>query len=410
MMRISKQNLQVLQLYGCSILAVLLGILSSVINTRFLSPSDYGDVKYVQNIANLMAVVLLFGYYMSGARLMALTDDKGRISRIKGAMLRVLGVGILVLMACMPLLYLAHKGSNPGAATLFLYCIPVAMSPLLLNYIEQTTQGDNQIGCLSLARLLPLAIYVPTAFFVYSVCGATPRKMILLQWGIYSLAYVALIISTRPSFKGIKTEWNDLRKENREYGIHLYAGSLVMVATNYLAGISLGYFNPDNTEVGFYTLALTISSPLAALPSIVGTSYFKKFSSQSCIPPAVKRTTLSLALVCTVAFILLIRPVVVFLYTEAYASTGTYACFLAVAYSLHGIGDMYNKFLCSHGKGAPVRNASIASGILKIAGFTALVALFNINGAIITVLLCDSLYCGLLIFGYYKTLEEERAG
>ena len=63
---LSKQNKQVVILYASTLLGTLLGVLSSVINTRFLDPIDYGDVRYVQNIINLIASLLLFGYSRSG--------------------------------------------------------------------------------------------------------------------------------------------------------------------------------------------------------------------------------------------------------------------------------------------------------------------------------------------------------
>ena len=46
-------------------------------------------------------------------------------------------------------------------------------------------------------------------------------------------------------------------------------------------------FNEDNTEVGFYTLALTVTTPLSTLPAIIGTTYFKQFATQPRIPSKV---------------------------------------------------------------------------------------------------------------------------
>ena len=51
----SKQKQQVVLLYFTTMVGVVLGVLASVINTRFLSPSDYGDVRYVQNIINFIS-------------------------------------------------------------------------------------------------------------------------------------------------------------------------------------------------------------------------------------------------------------------------------------------------------------------------------------------------------------------
>lgn len=69
---------QVVLPYVTTMLGVVLGVLASIINTRFLSPVDYGDVRYVQNIINFVASLLLFGYFLSGSRLLALSKDEYR--------------------------------------------------------------------------------------------------------------------------------------------------------------------------------------------------------------------------------------------------------------------------------------------------------------------------------------------
>ena len=154
--------------------------------------------------------------------------------------------------------------------------------------------------------------------------------------------------------------------------------------------------------MGFYTLALTVTTPLAALPTIVGTAYFKKFAKQSFIPKKVIMATISMTAVTCVLFVVLIHPIVEFLYSERYAVVGTYASILSVGYCIHGLGDMFNRYLCSHGQGVSVRNASIANGVFKVLGYTCLVALFNTNGAIATTIICDVVYFSCLIYYYVR--------
>lgn len=399
------QRKQAVLLYASSLIGVALGVLSSIVNTRFLCPTDYGDVRYVQNIINFIASLLLFGYFMSGSRMLALSDDKTDCRRIKGVMTLILAFCGAILVASVVGCALLHS-NKPVVSSLFLVSLPVCLCPLLLNYIEQTAEGDNQIGRLSLARLLPYLLYVPAGYLVYKYIGATSSTMILLQWGIYTMVYAVIIISTRPLFGHLSPIWQRMRAENRDYGFQLYIGSLVMVATNYLAGISLGYFNAENSEVGFYTLALTVTSPLATLPKIVGTTYFKRFATQPCIPRKVILLTLALTIGTCIAFLLVIRYVVVFLYTEQYAVVATYASYLSVAYCLHGLGDMFNRYLGSHGQGKSIRNASIANGVFKFFGFTALVAIFNTNGAVMTVIVCDIIYFACLIYYYRKFITN----
>lgn len=405
----TKHKRQIAILYISTLLGVLLGMLSSIVNTRFLSPTEYGDVRYIQNMVNFIAVFLLFGYFLSGARLMALSNSTSYCRRVKGMMTIILSLSCLMLILLMPVCYLFHT-SSPSVAKLFLVSMPVCCYPLFQYYIDQTTAGDNQMGRLSLARILPYLIYVPLAYTCYSLFGVSSTIMVLLQWGIYSLVFIGIILSTRPLFRNLKPIWSSLQEENRKYGIQLYIGSLVMVATNYLAGISLGYFNSENSEVGFYTLALTVTSPLVALPTIVGTTYFKKFASQSCIPTKVIVFTVLMTMATCILFLLLIHPVVTFLYTEQYAIVGTYAAYLSVGFCIHGLGDMFNRYLCSHGQGIAIRNASIVNGVIKILGYVVLVMLFNTQGAIATTIICDVVYFACLLYYYKKFVKASSHG
>lgn len=75
-MTFSKGKKQILILYGSTIIGVLLGVVSSVINTRCLSPEKYGDVRYIQNLISFISSILLFGYLTSGCRLLALSKDE----------------------------------------------------------------------------------------------------------------------------------------------------------------------------------------------------------------------------------------------------------------------------------------------------------------------------------------------
>lgn len=174
-----------------------------------------------------------------------------------------------------------------------------------------------------------------------------------------------------------------------------------MVATNYIAGISLGYFNADNSEVGFYTLALTVTMPLQMLPSIIGTTYFKEFATQDRIPSKVMQTTIWLTIFSCILFALFIKPLVLYLYSERYAAVGNYAIVLAIGFCMHGFGDMINRYLGSHGKGKCIRNASIANGAFKVVGYTILVYYLNTMGALITTVICDAIYLITLLY-YYR--------
>lgn len=145
-MKFTKQTKQVVILYASTLSGVLLGVVASIINTRFLSPADYGDVRYVQNIINFIASLLLFGYFLSGSRLLAISSGESESRRIRGCMIVILGGALVVLIAgiliCTGLQFAQGKDH---IAHLFLLSVPVCAYPLFLNYVNTTAMGDNHI-------------------------------------------------------------------------------------------------------------------------------------------------------------------------------------------------------------------------------------------------------------------------
>lgn len=405
MKTITKNKFQVIYLYASTLIGSSLGFVTSIVNTRFLTDAEYGDVRYVQNLITLFSWLLLFGYFHAGNRLLALSNDEARSRKVRGAMVVILGVCSVVLMLMTLLAGLFHFGQKE--CFLFMVSLPVCFYPLFTNYVNATAQGDNFIGRLAISRVLPPVLYVAIALVVFRFFKATTPFVILLQWGVYSLIFAIIIISTRPRFKELGPVYANLKEENSAYGAHLYYGSLAMIATHYLAGLMLGIFNDDNTNVGYYTLALTLTTPLSYLPGIIGTAYFKKLVNEPAIPQKVFRATLLLTVASCVLFMSFIHIVVDWFYPASYAPVASYAIWLAVAFSIHGVGDMINRFLGSHGHGVPISNSCYMCGAFKVFGFIVLVWLWNVEGALITNVVSSSIYT-LVLYVYYRKIVHKK--
>lgn len=402
-MNISRSKKQVALLYSTSILGLLLGVTVSVLNTRYLSPVEYGDVRYVQNIINFVSSLLLFGFFVSGSRLLAISDDEQHKRRIRGIMCVILAITIAIVMLSM-LVMSIYTGiiEKPNLSYLFLVAIPVCGNVLMLNYVNTTAQGDNHIARISLARLSPSLLYCVVAFLIYHFFGATPARMLLLFNGLAVITLFFIILSTKPSFKDLKESFRLLREENKTYGFNVYLGGLVAVSTQYIAGITLGVYCENNANVGFYTLALSLSAPMSMLPGIIGTTHFKKFSRVNKIDSRVIKASIGITILTLVLFLVFIKYIVGFLYNENYSSVSVYASYLAFGTCFHGYGDMFNRFLGSHGRGKEIRNSAIACGVTSIVGYLVLVYFWNINGAIITRIAGSFVYFICMIFYYIR--------
>lgn len=399
---------QILLLYGSSVAGLFIGVLSSMLNTRVLTPENFGDVQYIQNIIAFISGMLLFGYFVSGSRLLAISKSREESRRIRGVLCVLLGCSILALMLILFGIYTYFNATGNGVSSLFLVAIPVCGNVVMLNYINTTAQGDNHIGRISAARLLPTLVYVIIAYFIYKEFGATSERMILLFNGTASVVLLAIIISTRPSFKNIGESFKKLHAENSKYGLNVYIGSVAAVSTGYIAGITLKWFG-TSSEVGFYTLALSLAAPLTMLPSIIGTAYFKEFATENRIKRDVLTKSAIITIISYLAFIGVIGFVVDFLYEDSYSSVSVFASWLAIGTSVHGFGDILNRFLGAHGKGKELRNAAFTCGGIMVLGNFLFVYLWGINGAIITKILSSATYFFTLLIYYTKFRKEVTA-
>lgn len=410
-MKLSKSKIQVLYLYFSTLVGVILGVLISIINTRYLDPVDYGDVHYVQNIINFFSGLMLFGYFVSGCRLLAIAKDKKETNEIKGAMTLILGLTVIVMMIIMALCGVLHSFIlHKPFAHLFYYVIPFSGYALCLNYINTSSQGDNSIGIIALARLLPSVIYLASIAIVFKLWGATSMIALLLNSGISFCILVSLILLNKPSFKNLHQSWDRLKEENKKYGFHVYLGSVSNVSVQYVAGVTLGLFAVNNVNVGYYSLALTATAPLMMLPNVIGTTYFSRFAKQNRIEKKVLVVTLAMSAVTLIGFILLIYPVVDFLFNDKYQVVALYASFLAFASTMHGLGDVFNRFLGAHGKGKCLRNGAFISGAVALVGYTGGVYVWGINGAIATRIAFAATYFAMMLYYYLQFKKQYSDG
>ena len=165
-------------------------------------------------------------------------------------------------------------------------------------------------------------------------------------------------------------------------------------------------FATNNVNVGFYSLAITVTGPLAMLPSIIGTTYFKRFAHENTISRKILITTFSMALLSMIGFVIIIHPVVGFLYDDRYSDVALYACILSTGFTFHGLGDVFNRFLGAHGQGKPLRNGAFISGVIALVGYTVGVYYFGIWGAIFTKLSASLAYFISLTFFYFTYIKR----
>ncbi|MEM7381014.1 MAG: oligosaccharide flippase family protein [Bacteroidota bacterium] len=394
---------KIITMYGASVLGILIGFLVSIFNSRVLGPERFGDFKFIETAARFIASLVSVGFFISITRLMAMNDDKAKERRYVGLFTLIFAitsaVGILIYLGFSFLEPYFFDNELDQSIWRYFMIVMVIIGQLAMNEI---LKGMHKIYTLSLFGVLPAFLYLVVVYLIHEFI--TPVNIDWVLYGYYGflmLVITVILIGLKPNFDIKKPLVRELFKENKYNGRPIYYGSLAGVATTHIAGFTISYFM-DNTQVGFFMLANTVCSPLLVIPSVLGTIFFKKFVHLDFIPKKVVYFSVGITVLALVVFYTLIELAVITFYTEAYLPVSDISKLLILSFIFHGFGDLINRFLGAKGKGTLLRNAAFIVGFVNVLGYTLLVSLYKIEGAIITKILASGLYFAVMLWYYYN--------
>lgn len=401
-----KSAKQIGLLYTTMMISLVLGVVVSMINTRWLGPKGYGDFKYLTQLFMFVEMFMTLGVFFSGSRLMAQNKYKDLVPRIKGVMLLYAAVASLVMMGGFFIYSFFEDqiyGNNLGLMirifSPFVFIFPLKVS------LENILTGTNDIYKLSWFRLMPKVIYLGFALAVSWLFDFTLLWALTLEFLGFLVLNVIMVVMIRPDFRNLKEVYQLVRRENKGYGIQVYFSSLANTATMRLAALAIAFFM-DNTSVGYFGLAITVTQPLTLIPRVVGTTFFKSFANRRTIPLKATLATVGLSLGALLMFFLFIKMFFLAIYTRDFAPALGMTYYIAFGSIVHGFADYVNRFLTAQGRGKDVRNSAFFVGGVNLVGYWVLIKYFMLTGAVITRVAGSFVYLLNQIY-YYKKLQRE---
>tara|TARA_B110000114_G_C15089339_1_gene397729 strand:+ start:907 stop:2118 length:1212 start_codon:yes stop_codon:yes gene_type:complete len=401
-MKLNKSIKQIASLYSATVLSLIVGIAISIFTTRFLGAEGYGDFKFFQLVFNLLFIVLSFGFFNSFSRLLAHSKETERNQSLYGAYaVFVVCIGVCAIGIVFISSFFQGVLFSNNLDLVFRYYSGFILFFILNNSFAQVLQGSNSIGILSLQKIVPPLLFLACLMLLNDL---SVKQAITYFYGAMGITSITLLYVLKPKFTNISHIYKLVFKENKEFGRKVYFGSLTAVGSGYLGGLLIGFYL-DNSLVGFFTLAITICSPLLMIPSIVGTTFFKKFATVSKIDNRIIYITIAMSVFSYLVFYWMIEPVVHIFYPSGFNEVIGYSRIIALGSILHGFGDLYNRFLYAKGSGKLIRNGAMIVGGFNILGYFILINYYGINGALITKTISGGLYFLFMYVGYKKYLK-----
>jgi len=407
--RVNEKFKQVLTLLSVNVIVIPLSIISSIIITRFLGPSAYGDFKYLNNLFNLAIILLNFGFFQAANRALVLTNDRTKARELYGAALTVLG--LLFLFMSMVLLIFAFVDRNiqeKGLQKVLIWTIPFAWVFLLSRYFEVLLQADNRINLLAKSRLYPKVAFFLTVLIMFLTFFNYSGNRLIVIWGLFltteMFGFIYILLIIYPSFRNLHQRIKEIWHYNKTYGFNVYLGSVFSTGFSALTGILISYFGVDNSGVGYYALALTIAGPLEFIPNVIATTHYKDFSMRKGIPRRLLLITIGFTSLALLGIWLLVRPFINFFYGIEFRPVIALTYITSIGVVCTGLADFFNRFLGAHGQGKALRNSAFIVGLaIMVLNITLIPSLGETGAAYVKI--CSGLLYLFLMLLYYRRLS-----
>lgn len=380
---LSKTARQTSTLYLSQIIALFLGVFTGIINTRVLGPEGYGILAFFLAITSFTVLFFRFGFFSASGLLIAQAKEERKERELAGASIVVaflVGISysffILILSFFVDDLFHTNIGWILRYTSFMLIALPFTF------LIPQVGRGMNKIERMSLFNVIPKVVYLLGALMLLKIIQIEPFHFILLNVFSTIIGILVIMHSFHPLFNNIRENLKEIWKKNKEYGFHLYLGQIADQSTYQLDRIFITYF-VDTTQLGFYSLAMTITAPMVGLSQALSMSLFKGFVDMERIPKKVIYYNFLWLAACVVGLTIFGRFIVVLLFTEKFLPVVPLIFPLALASFFQGMYQPYNMFLGAKGKGKWMRNISMTQSIFNIVGNLIFIYYWGAMGAAI---------------------------
>ncbi|MFZ1730233.1 MAG: oligosaccharide flippase family protein [Bacteroidota bacterium] len=369
--------------FSALILNALLGIVVYIMLTRSMDVVAFGTYSYVIALFLFSGMFFDFGIAPAGMRLMALLRPEQDSSRRIGALLLLsAGIGVLFSLVILGASFVVDAIFHKNVGSILLIAAPLALVFPLTEMILSISQGGSRMKLMSVFLLLPRVLLIGILSILLYAGDVDARLAVLSTLAAMGISVGMAAGYLRPAFSQLGDEFRLIFREVQEFGREVYLGRVVDGMTTGLDKMLLGAFH-GMAAVGFYSIAMTMSTPLSMFSKAASQSAYKRFVSDE----GIARRLLTINLLwCTVGAVVLLAAcqlLIPLFYTARYTDALTVLPWLIAGFALAGLNIPYHSFLAARRQGRAIRIMSISTSAVNIAANLALIPFLGMTGAAI---------------------------
>ena len=391
-------------LFSSQILVLIIGLGIKTIQVRALTTYEYGLLALFGSITSFIVLFFHYASFSSLRVLLANNDDTKKEKEYFGlGIIIALVIGVLFSLLLFYISFFVDDFLQVEIGGIIRLLAPFCFILPFQFLISEIAIGASKLRSLAVFHLFSKGLFIFSLFILLKGNGLNVPLIILLNLLSWFVATTAVLLGLKPSFKNIKENLRLVNTKNKSFGLSYYYGAIVNQSTFKLDELFITYF-VNITQLGFYTLASIICSPMTFLSRAFVNSIFKKLALKDRIPIRVfVYNTLWLGF-CVLFLYLTSDFIVSRLFGEEYMQVSVYILPLSIAFLFQGMYAPFS-FLTVKSKGRELRNVAYLEAFVNIVGNIILVPILLVEGAIYASILARFPHFVGLCYYYYKMIK-----
>lgn len=268
-------------LFATSAVIIPLGIVTSIVLTRWLSVPDRGLFSLGTAFATSITVLAQLGW--TNVPIYRLRRAKADAATLVGAGLSIFaGVSLVICVSCFLLQgWLRHRFLN--AIPLAAFAFAVVLIPLQLygNLLDNIARGMDRFGLANRVNVLINALLLVALVCVLVLArgrlvGAMGSVVVVRT--VMTLAFVVVIV--RETGLSFRIPGGEIRDSFR-FGMKSYVQALADEAHERVDIFMLAYLLQSPAQIAYYSIAAGLVRRLKSLPELLGTAAFPQMAGMS---------------------------------------------------------------------------------------------------------------------------------